>query len=159
MPGRLAPCVRGFVASCAIFVACAAVAADLTKVYRTAFPTGETGFDPAKVSDLYSNEVNEAITGDVIDADDDGVSVASPRLSAPPIVERSSPRRPRSHASGHGREPAPISVLPASLSAARSGSPADSLSYSPGPSGSDGAPLCPPGSPADWLSYSPGGCI
>ena len=61
MPGRLAPHVRGFVASCALFIACAAAAADLSKVYRTAFPTGETGFDPAKVSDLYSNEVNEAI--------------------------------------------------------------------------------------------------
>ncbi len=39
----------------------AAAAADPSKVLRLAFPTGETGFDPARVSDLYSNTVNEAI--------------------------------------------------------------------------------------------------
>ncbi|HXU53556.1 MAG TPA: ABC transporter substrate-binding protein [Casimicrobiaceae bacterium] len=62
MFGRFAPLVRGFVASLALCVACAAAAAaDPAKVYRIAFPTAETGFDPAKVSDLYSNEVNEAI--------------------------------------------------------------------------------------------------
>ena len=36
-------------------------AADPNKVLRIAFPTGETGFDPVKVFDLYSNTVNEAI--------------------------------------------------------------------------------------------------
>jgi ABC-type transport system substrate-binding protein len=36
-------------------------AADPNKVLRIAFPTGETGFDPAKVFDLYSATVNEAI--------------------------------------------------------------------------------------------------
>jgi len=36
-------------------------AADPNKVLRIAFPTAETGFDPARVSDLYSNTVNEAI--------------------------------------------------------------------------------------------------
>jgi ABC-type transport system substrate-binding protein len=38
-----------------------AAAADPTKVLRVAFPTQETGFDPVRVSDLYSNTVNEAI--------------------------------------------------------------------------------------------------
>jgi ABC-type transport system substrate-binding protein len=44
-------------------VACAAplAAADASKVLRIAFPTQETGFDPVRVSDLYSNTVNEAI--------------------------------------------------------------------------------------------------
>ena len=36
-------------------------AADPNKVIRASFPTGETGFDPARVSDLYSNAINEAI--------------------------------------------------------------------------------------------------
>ena len=35
--------------------------ADPAKVLRIAFPTAETGFDPARVSDLYSSTVNEAI--------------------------------------------------------------------------------------------------
>ena len=39
----------------------AAVAADPAKVLRVAFPTAETGFDPVRVSDLYSNTINEAI--------------------------------------------------------------------------------------------------
>jgi ABC-type transport system substrate-binding protein len=38
-----------------------AAAADPTKVLRVAFPTQETGFDPVRVSDVYSNTVNEAI--------------------------------------------------------------------------------------------------
>jgi ABC-type transport system substrate-binding protein len=38
-----------------------AVAADPSKVLRISFPAAETGFDPVRVSDLYSNEVNEAI--------------------------------------------------------------------------------------------------
>lgn len=36
-------------------------AADMNKVVRTAFEAPETGFDPAKVSDLYSNAINENI--------------------------------------------------------------------------------------------------
>lgn len=39
----------------------ALAAADPTKVLRIAFPTAETGFDPVRVSDLYSNTINEAI--------------------------------------------------------------------------------------------------
>ena len=35
--------------------------ADPAKVLRIAFPTAETGFDPARVSDIYSSTVNEAI--------------------------------------------------------------------------------------------------
>ena len=41
--------------------AASADAADPAKVLRVAFPTQETGFDPVRVSDLYSNTVNEAI--------------------------------------------------------------------------------------------------
>src|SRR5258706_15993654 len=53
--------------ACATFVVLvafsskAALAADANKVLRLVFPTAETGFDPARVSDLYSNTVNEAI--------------------------------------------------------------------------------------------------
>ena len=39
----------------------AAAAADPNKVLRIAFPTAETGFDPVRVSDLYSNTVTESI--------------------------------------------------------------------------------------------------
>ena len=38
-----------------------ALAADPAKVLRIAFPAAETGFDPARVSDLYSAIVIEAI--------------------------------------------------------------------------------------------------
>ena len=38
-----------------------AVAADPDKVLRIVWPTAETGFDPARVSDVYSNVVTEAI--------------------------------------------------------------------------------------------------
>jgi ABC-type transport system substrate-binding protein len=36
-------------------------AADPGKVLRISFPTAETGFDPVRVSDLYSNTINEVI--------------------------------------------------------------------------------------------------
>ena len=52
--------VAGLAVALAV-LASAAVAADPNKVLRLAFPTAETGFDPARVSDLYSNTVNEAI--------------------------------------------------------------------------------------------------
>jgi ABC-type transport system substrate-binding protein len=58
---RFATLVRSFAALVALVAAAAAPAADPSKVYRIAFPTAETGFDPARVSDLYSNTVNEAI--------------------------------------------------------------------------------------------------
>ena len=38
-----------------------ATAADPAKILRHAFPTAETGFDPARVSDTYSITINEAI--------------------------------------------------------------------------------------------------
>jgi len=45
-----------------LFAAVSALAAaDPAKVLRVSFPVQETGFDPPKVSDLYSNTVNEAI--------------------------------------------------------------------------------------------------
>ena len=61
MHRRFVTLVRSFAAVAALAAASAAPAADLSKVYRIAFPTAETGFDPARVSDLYSNTVNEAI--------------------------------------------------------------------------------------------------
>jgi len=48
-------------AAVAAALATGAQAADPGKVLRYAFPAAETGFDPARVSDLYSNVVNEAI--------------------------------------------------------------------------------------------------
>jgi ABC-type transport system substrate-binding protein len=45
----------------ALLIAVSAAAADPAKVLRIAFPVAETGFDPVRVSDLYSNTVNEAI--------------------------------------------------------------------------------------------------
>src|SRR5262249_48618697 len=45
-----------------LFAAASAVAdADPNKVLRIAFPVQETGFDPVRVSDLYSATINEAI--------------------------------------------------------------------------------------------------
>ena len=38
-----------------------AFAADPNKVLRVSFPAAETGFDPVRISDLYSNTINEAI--------------------------------------------------------------------------------------------------
>ncbi len=47
--------------ACIAAAATSLAAADPNKVLRIAFPTAETGFDPAKVFDLYSATVNEAI--------------------------------------------------------------------------------------------------
>jgi ABC-type transport system substrate-binding protein len=59
---RFGRMLRGFVAATALAaVAAPAMAADPAKVFRTAFPAAETGFDPVRVSDLYSNTVNEVI--------------------------------------------------------------------------------------------------
>jgi ABC-type transport system substrate-binding protein len=61
MHRRFAKLVRSLAVLVALVAATAAPAADRSKVYRISFPTAETGFDPARVSDLYSNTVNEAI--------------------------------------------------------------------------------------------------
>jgi len=58
--------LAGLLAAAGFAVAAAALslpalAADPAKVLRIAFPTAETGFDPARVSDIYSATVNEAI--------------------------------------------------------------------------------------------------
>jgi len=45
----------------ALLLAAFAHAADPAKVIRISFPAAETGFDPVRVSDLYSNTVTEAI--------------------------------------------------------------------------------------------------
>jgi ABC-type oligopeptide transport system substrate-binding subunit len=62
------PGARECASSCAwpaarssLLIAASALAADPAKVLRISFPVAETGFDPVRVSDLYSNTVNEAI--------------------------------------------------------------------------------------------------
>src|SRR5437588_12241484 len=52
--------VRAVIAILGLAAAASAAAADPSKPLRVAFPTQETGFDPVRVSDLYSNTVNEA---------------------------------------------------------------------------------------------------
>jgi ABC-type transport system substrate-binding protein len=59
-PGRRAGAVAA-VAFALVAAAPALAAADPDKVLRIAFPTAETGFDPARVSDTYSSTINEAI--------------------------------------------------------------------------------------------------
>ena len=54
---RAAACV----ATILFFTACNAAASDKVKTIRFTFLIAETSFDPAKVSDLYSNMINEAI--------------------------------------------------------------------------------------------------
>ena len=61
MSRRFVTLARGLVAAAIALSATAAPAADMSKVYRVAFPTAETSFDPARVSDLYSNTINESI--------------------------------------------------------------------------------------------------
>ncbi len=59
---RLGNPLRAVLVACCIALAAQpAVAADPNKVLRIVWPTAETGFDPARVSDLYSNVVTEAI--------------------------------------------------------------------------------------------------
>jgi len=70
------------VAGIAFAAHCAAVA-DPNKVLRIAFPTGETGFDPAKVFDLYSATVNEAIFDRLLTYE----YLASPSKLAPMAAE------------------------------------------------------------------------
>src|SRR6202521_2708835 len=55
-----------FRASCALFAtlvtsSCPALAGDPDKVFRYAFEIDETSFDPQKISDVYSNIVNDAM--------------------------------------------------------------------------------------------------
>lgn len=60
---RPAGCACRAIATLVLLVAVAlpAAAADPAKVLRVYFPTAETGFDPARVSDRYSATINEAI--------------------------------------------------------------------------------------------------
>ena len=57
--GRIAALAA--VLALALFAGRAGAAADPAKVLRVAFPTAETGFDPVRISDIYSNTINEAI--------------------------------------------------------------------------------------------------
>ena len=61
MNRRFVTLARGFIAAALLAAATQASAADPSKVYRIVFPVAETSFDPARVSDLYSNTVNEVI--------------------------------------------------------------------------------------------------
>jgi ABC-type transport system substrate-binding protein len=58
-------------------------AADPNKVLRISFPTSETGFDPVRVTDLYSNTVNEAIFERLLTYD----YLASPAKLVPGVAE------------------------------------------------------------------------
>jgi ABC-type transport system substrate-binding protein len=80
---RWAGCIAlaGLVA--ATFALPAAGAADPNKVLRIAFPTAETGFDPVRISDLYSNTVNESIFDRLLTYD----YLARPAKLAPMAVE------------------------------------------------------------------------
>ena len=53
--------IRVVIGILGIAAAASVAAADSSKVLRISFPTQETGFDPVRVSDLYSNTVNEAV--------------------------------------------------------------------------------------------------
>ncbi len=61
----------------------AQAAADPGKVLRTYFPTAETGFDPARVSDRYSATINEAIFERLLTYD----YLARPAKLAPMLAE------------------------------------------------------------------------
>ena len=53
--------LRRFVVACIALVASVAVAADMSKTIRVAFPVAENGFDPQAVYDVYSSAVCSAI--------------------------------------------------------------------------------------------------
>ncbi|MBP8294661.1 MAG: ABC transporter substrate-binding protein [Burkholderiales bacterium] len=59
--GRWGAAVRAAAALALGFIAAAAAAADMNKVLRISFNAGETGFDPIRVTDTYSNGVTEQI--------------------------------------------------------------------------------------------------
>ncbi len=60
--GRLAECAAAVGLAVALALPLSAVAApDPNKVVHVSFPTGENGFDPVRISDLYSATVIEAI--------------------------------------------------------------------------------------------------
>jgi len=80
---RFVMLVRVFVASAALAWGVAAPAADPAKVYRIAFPVAETGFDPARVSDLYSATVIESIFETLLSYD----YLARPAKLVPHVAE------------------------------------------------------------------------
>jgi oligopeptide transport system substrate-binding protein len=61
----------------------ARAAADPNKVFRTYFPSAETGFDPARVSDIYSAAINEVIFERLLTYD----YLARPAKLVPQIAE------------------------------------------------------------------------
>jgi len=76
--------LRAIVGIFSVFAAASAfAAADPNKVLRVAFPVQETGFDPVRVSDLYSNTVNEAIFDRLLTYD----YLARPAKLVPMIAE------------------------------------------------------------------------
>ena len=60
-PNLLLSRATGLIATLLLLSVANTFAADKVKTVRTAFLIAETSFDPAKVSDLYSNTINEAI--------------------------------------------------------------------------------------------------
>jgi len=74
---------RLVLAGVALLASFAAGAADPAKVIRTYFPSGETGFDPVRISDNYSATVNEAIFERLLTYD----YLARPAKLAPMLAE------------------------------------------------------------------------
>ena len=61
-PGmKLGSLLRLLLAASVLLACTPGVASAQDKVLRIAWPTAETGFDPARVSDIYSNVVTEAV--------------------------------------------------------------------------------------------------
>jgi ABC-type transport system substrate-binding protein len=80
----LANPLRAVLAGCLIALAAQpAAAAEPSKVLRISWPTAETGFDPARVSDLYSNVVTEAIFERLLSYD----YLARPAKLVPQVAE------------------------------------------------------------------------
>jgi len=75
--------IRVVIGILGIAAAASVAAADNSKVLRISFPTQETGFDPVRVSDLYSNTVNEAIFDTLLTYD----YLARPAKVVPQVAE------------------------------------------------------------------------
>lgn len=69
--------------ACAGMRGAPAAAADMNKVLRTAFQTPETGFDPAQVADIYSNDIIRSIFDSLLTYD----YLARPAKLVPNVIE------------------------------------------------------------------------
>src|SRR5438270_12964494 len=79
--------IRAVIAILGLAAAASAAAADPSKVLRVALPVQETGFDPVRVSDSYSNTVNEVIFDRLLTYDYPARPAILVPLAAEPIPE------------------------------------------------------------------------